>query len=474
MSIGNVNLATQRDEIDSFCGGRQPSILRTYADGGVSGTIPFGQRPEGRQLLADARLKKFDQLVVYKLDRIGRDAMVILEAVAELAKCGVQVVSITEACDGQTSNGRLMLTIHSAFAAHEREVIRERSIAGTNRVAKAGAWLGGIVPYSYRKQGENGQARLAVSEDPIPGLALSEAEIIRTIYRMAAVERKSCFAIPEHLNRIGAPCAYVRDERMVSRGKRKARTSGLWRPGRVRNLLISTGYRGVHQFGSGARIRIGRSSRGPCRRSSRRHLAEGAKDTSIRTCSSANGTRRISTPARVGQMRSLRIDVHRTRRETSERQDGLLLRCNGKHGTRGIYGEKGQRCPSKDVNGDFLEQSVWADVEGFLRNPRHGDRAASPADYSRAAGQQAQPGTPRPSRTRPLRLSCRSEIGSWRCSGRRESPKRILIASSQRLTGKNHRCARIWKTSHLGCGGSQMPARTSNRPKPFWRSSEGA
>jgi site-specific DNA recombinase len=44
-------------------------------------------------------------------------------------------------------------------------------------------------------------------------------------------------------------------------------------------------------------------------------------------------------------------------------------RCNGKHGTRGIYGAQGKRCPSKDVNGAFLEDAVWNDIEGFLRNP---------------------------------------------------------------------------------------------------------
>src|SRR5262249_55387844 len=44
-------------------------------------------------------------------------------------------------------------------------------------------------------------------------------------------------------------------------------------------------------------------------------------------------------------------------------------RCNGKHGTRGLFGEKGQRCPSKDVNGSFLESTIWGDIESFLRNP---------------------------------------------------------------------------------------------------------
>jgi len=42
----------------------------------------------------------------------------------------------------------------SGFAAREHAVIRERSVAGTNRVVQKGAWMGGIVPYGYRKDGE--------------------------------------------------------------------------------------------------------------------------------------------------------------------------------------------------------------------------------------------------------------------------------------------------------------------------------
>src|SRR6185369_15511249 len=47
----------------------------------------------------------------------------------------------------------------------------------------------------------------------------------------------------------------------------------------------------------------------------------------------------------------------------------FYYRCNGKHGARGIYGEKGLRCPSKAINGDYLEKTIWADIESFLRNP---------------------------------------------------------------------------------------------------------
>jgi hypothetical protein len=60
-----------------------------------------------------------------------------------------------------------------------------------------GAWLGGVVPYGYRKVGDKGQGRLVISEEPIPGFDLSEAEIMRTIYRMSATEKKSCMKIAD-------------------------------------------------------------------------------------------------------------------------------------------------------------------------------------------------------------------------------------------------------------------------------------
>ncbi len=181
-------------------------FIETYADDGLSGTIPLELRPAGIRLLDDARQRRFDQLLVFKLDRLGRDTRLILNAVAELEKYGVRVRSMTEEFDTATATGRLMLTMLSGFAAHERELIRERSVAGTNRLAEEGAWLGGIVPYGYRKQGQKREARIAISTDPIPGFDLSEADVVSTIFRMSAVERKSCQKIADYLNRACIPC----------------------------------------------------------------------------------------------------------------------------------------------------------------------------------------------------------------------------------------------------------------------------
>src|ERR1700726_1983406 len=147
------SIATQREFAERYCALHQLHVSNVYADDGVSGTVPLHLRPAGARLLPDARLHRFDELLVYRLDRLGRDTRLTLQAVAELEQCGVRVKSLTEEVDTATASGRLMLTLLSGFAAHEREVIRERSLAGTQRVAARGGWVGGMLPYGYCQAG---------------------------------------------------------------------------------------------------------------------------------------------------------------------------------------------------------------------------------------------------------------------------------------------------------------------------------
>jgi site-specific DNA recombinase len=227
------SIATQREFGIRYCDLHQLPVSETYADDGVSGIVPIELRPAGVRLLEDARRRRFDQLLVFKLDRLGRDTRLILNAVAELEKYGVRVRSMTEEFDTATATGRLMLTMLSGFAAHERELIRERSVAGTNRLAEEGAWLGGIVPYGYRKQGQKREARIAINTDPIAGFDLSEADVVSTIFRMSAVERKSCQRIADHLNRACIPCGSAANTDSSEGGKRNRRTASIWRPSHV-------------------------------------------------------------------------------------------------------------------------------------------------------------------------------------------------------------------------------------------------
>ena len=130
-------IETQRDFAERYCALHHLTAFRVYADDGVSGILPLHGRPEGRRILHDARLHRFDQLLVYKLDRLGRETRLTLDAVAELEQCGVRIKSMTEEFDTATASGRLMLTLLSGFAAHERDVIRERVAPTLRRVHRS-------------------------------------------------------------------------------------------------------------------------------------------------------------------------------------------------------------------------------------------------------------------------------------------------------------------------------------------------
>ncbi len=194
------SIETQLQAAKKYCKDHDLTVARVFTDDGVSGTVPLEKRPQGNRILAEARRGTYDELIVFKLDRLGRETRIVVNAVADLNDLGVRIHSLTETFDASPS-GMLMTTILSGFAAHERQCIRDRSIAGTNRVAQSGAWMGGVVPFGYRKIGTRGEARLVVADEKIPGNELSEAEVIRMIYRLSAVERQSCFFIAESSSR---------------------------------------------------------------------------------------------------------------------------------------------------------------------------------------------------------------------------------------------------------------------------------
>jgi site-specific DNA recombinase len=361
------SIVTQREFGDRFCALHGHEVFRVYPDDGVSGTIPIELRPGGSDLLRDARSKRFDQILVYRLDRLGRDTRLILNAVAEFEKCGVRVKSMTEEFDTATATGRLMLTLLSGFAAHERDVIRERSVAGTNRKAESGVWLGGVVPYGYIKEGVKGQLRIAVNGAPIPGLDLSEAEVVRTIYRMCAVEQQSCQRIADFLNRVGIPCGSAENSK-VEGGKRQRRTASVWRPSHVRNMIVNRTYMGEHLFGKRSKNRgrkvIARAV--PAIVSEQDWL----RAQEVLHSNQLIPLRKRDNPYLLrGLIKCGLCGLTFSGMRTKAPQRGHYYRCNGRQQARGLYGLSGRKCPAKSLNGDYVERVVWADIECFLRNP---------------------------------------------------------------------------------------------------------
>jgi site-specific DNA recombinase len=139
----------QRDFLTQYCELYGLEVADVYADDGVSGTIPLHERPEGRCLLEDARDGKFQTLLVYRLDRLGRSLLVIVDAHDRLQAAGVSLRSATEPIDTSTPSGRLIFQMLASFAEYERETIGERTRAGLHRAFRNGKHAGRI-PYGYR------------------------------------------------------------------------------------------------------------------------------------------------------------------------------------------------------------------------------------------------------------------------------------------------------------------------------------
>lgn len=138
MLVGYVRVSTidQEDslQIDAL---KQAGCGRIFRDK-VSGAKTA--RP-GLQEAVDF-LREGDSLVVWRLDRLGRSLKHLLETVALLEERGIGFRSLQEAIDTTTSGGRLIFHIFGALAEFERNLIRERTMAGL-RAARARGRKGG-------------------------------------------------------------------------------------------------------------------------------------------------------------------------------------------------------------------------------------------------------------------------------------------------------------------------------------------
>jgi DNA invertase Pin-like site-specific DNA recombinase len=117
-------------------------VADEYVDTGWSGASV--SRPELDRLLQDARIRRVDVVVVWKLDRWGRSVAASVKSIQELISLGVRFIAITQNIDTDDSNpmARFLLHILAAFAELERQLIRERVTAGVHAAKARGKQLG--------------------------------------------------------------------------------------------------------------------------------------------------------------------------------------------------------------------------------------------------------------------------------------------------------------------------------------------
>jgi DNA invertase Pin-like site-specific DNA recombinase len=111
-----------------------------YVDRGVSGAKD--RRAALDQMLTDAKRRKFDVVVCWRLDRLGRNLKHLITLLDDLQALGVAFVSLAEGIDATTPAGKLQMHILGAMAEFERARIQERVRAGLARARAQGKRLG--------------------------------------------------------------------------------------------------------------------------------------------------------------------------------------------------------------------------------------------------------------------------------------------------------------------------------------------
>jgi DNA invertase Pin-like site-specific DNA recombinase len=121
-------------------------VVTEFVDHGISGTR--SSRPALDSLLAAAQARRIDAVLATKLDRVARSTRHLVDLAAELEALGVDLVVTDQSIDTTTPAGRLLFHVLAAIAEFERDLIRERVIAGIRRARAQGRHIGR--PAKYR------------------------------------------------------------------------------------------------------------------------------------------------------------------------------------------------------------------------------------------------------------------------------------------------------------------------------------
>jgi putative DNA-invertase from lambdoid prophage Rac len=193
-----LSLEVQQRQLMGYALMHGLTIDAIVVEEGVSGSVPITARPKGGALFA--KLQKGDIVLAPKLDRLFRSALDALIVVEDMRKRGVSLHMLD--LGGDISNNgmsKFFLTMAAAFAEVERDVLRERIGQAKADHRKQGRFLGGAVPFGYRRGGEGNE--FLVPHD-------AEQKAIREIRRLKA-QGKPLRAIADAMRAKGIAISHV-------------------------------------------------------------------------------------------------------------------------------------------------------------------------------------------------------------------------------------------------------------------------
>ena len=349
-------IQNQINVANAICPALGMSIVDSYLDDGVSGTIPLEERPEGVRLLHDAGTGAFEMVVAYRLDRVGRKALVILSAYEVLKKRGVGLRSLTEPFDTSQPFGEFVMGILAMVAGYERDSIISRTMEGRRRKAREDKWTGGHgSPLGYKVV----DGYLEVDE--------GEAPLVRRIFSMYIEERMSAFSLATYLNANGVQTQSAR------RGftSKKAIDPGHWDHSRVLGILKNETYAGVRWVGKrekvetpdGPKWRMRQGKEGFIRQEVPAIVSRETWEEAQRLMKQnwANAPRNAKRDYLLRGLIFCGLCGRRYTGYTTNSGQGAYYKCNDR--------ECNQHHGSPIVRAELLETMVWEEIKGFVHNP---------------------------------------------------------------------------------------------------------
>jgi DNA invertase Pin-like site-specific DNA recombinase len=142
VSTDGQTVENQTRELCQIAERRGWQMVETYSDVGISGGKGRDKRPGLDRMLNDASRRKFDVVMAWSIDRLGRSLIDLLATVQNLEACGVDLYLDQQSIDTTTPTGKLMFQVTGAFAEFERSMIRQRVRLGLKRAVAQGKHLG--------------------------------------------------------------------------------------------------------------------------------------------------------------------------------------------------------------------------------------------------------------------------------------------------------------------------------------------
>ena len=142
VSTDKQTCENQLQELRSIAERMNYTIVTEFVDNGISGMKTRQNRPALDQLMKSATQRRFDMVMCWSIDRLGRSLQNLVEILNELQALKIDLFFLQQGMDTSTPSGRMIFSVFGAIGEFERNLIRERVIAGQKRAVANGVKIG--------------------------------------------------------------------------------------------------------------------------------------------------------------------------------------------------------------------------------------------------------------------------------------------------------------------------------------------